>query len=151
MKRDFWHDLYPVSETRRRFARSSFRQIYLPILLGALLAVGLAVAVVGFAPGGDYTQSSQLATIVMAIGLLTGGFLAWLAILACLWGLADALEALPRLTGVMRLRIIPAARIWKRNIHAAERAAAVVFRFLRIELKYPEGGRPTTERRQRED
>jgi hypothetical protein len=140
MNRNFWHDLYPVSETRRRFARSSFWQIYFPVIAGALLAVGLAVAVIGFAPGGDFTQGGQLATIVLAAGLLAAGFLAWLILLACLVGLGETLAVIPALTSRMRLRVIPVARVWKRNIHFVERAAAAVFRFFKIELRYPGDG-----------
>jgi hypothetical protein len=138
MKRDFWRDLYPVSETRRRFARSSFWQIYFPIIAGALVAVGIAVAAIGFTRGGDFTRSGQVATIILAGGLLAAGFLSWLAILACLWGLNDLLDVLPVFTGRIRLRMISGSRVWKRNIYGVQHAAEAVFRFFRIRPAPPD-------------
>jgi hypothetical protein len=138
MKRNFWRDLYPVSETRRRFARSSFWQIYLPIIAAALVAVGIAVAAIGFTRGGDFTESGQLATIILAGGLLAAGFLSWLVLLACLWGLNDVLDVLPVFTGRIRLRMISGSRVWTRNIYGVQRAAEAVFRFFRIRPAPPD-------------
>ena len=129
MDKNFWRDLYPTSETRRRFARTSWRWIYLPIAASALVAVGIAAAVLVSTPGGGFPQSGQLATIVLAGMLLAAGFFAWLVILACLWGLNDVLEILPVFTSRARLRVVIGARAWKRRISGIKRIAAAVFRF----------------------
>jgi hypothetical protein len=129
MNRNFWRDLYPVSETRRRLARSSWIWIYLPIAAGFLIAACLAAVLLGSAPGDGYLQNGQLATIILAGGMLAAGFLGWLAILAALWGLGDLMQSLPMLTTRVRVRFVNDARLWKRNIHGVKRTAAAVTRF----------------------
>ncbi len=129
MDRNFWRDLYPMSETRRRLSRSSWVWIYLPIAAAVLVAAGLAVLIFGFAPGDGFMQGGQLATIILAGGMLAAGFLSWLAILACLWGLGDLMETLPALTTRMRLRFVTGARSWKRTIYTVKHAAGAVLRF----------------------
>ncbi len=126
MKKDFWRDLYPISETRRRLSRSSWVWIYVPIAASVLIAAGLAVAILVSTPGDGVMQGGQLAVILLAGGMLAAGFLAWLAILACLWGLGDVLQALPALTTRIRLRFVTGARFWKRAIHAVKRTVAAV-------------------------
>ena len=129
MNRNFWRDLYPVSETRRRLAQSSWVWIYLPIAAGFLIAACLAVVLLGSAPGDGYLQFGQLATIILAGGMLAAGFLGWLAILAALWGLGDLVQSLPMLTTRVRVRFVNNAHMWKRNILAVKRTAAAVSRF----------------------
>jgi hypothetical protein len=133
MDRNFWRDLYPISETKRRFSRSSFLWIYLPIGASALIAVGIAVAVLGTVRGDEISQQAQLATIAMAAVLLAAGFFSWLFLLGSIWGLNDLLGVLPVFTSRMRLRFVIGARSWKRRISGIKRAAAAVSRFL-----YPE-------------
>jgi hypothetical protein len=129
MKKEFWRDLYPISETRRRLSRSSWVWIYTPIAASVFIAVGLAVAILGSTPGDGFMQGGQLAAIILAGGMLAAGFLAWLAILACLWGIGDVLLALPALTTRIRLRFITGARFWKRSIHAVKRTASAVLMY----------------------
>jgi hypothetical protein len=130
MDRNFWRDLYPISETRRRFARYSFRRIYLPVGAGVLVAAGIAAAVLAAAPGEDFSQTAQLATIAMAFALLGAGFVAWLFILGSLWGLNGILEILPVVSARMRLRFIIGARSYRKTINAIKHIAAAVFRAL---------------------
>jgi hypothetical protein len=129
MNRNFWRDLYPMSETRRRLSRASFLWIYLPIAASALLAVGIAIAVLGFKPGDGIEDWSQLATIVLAAALLVTGFVSWLVILASIWGLRDLLDILPDFTSRMRLRFVVGARSWKRGLNTVKRSSAAVSRF----------------------
>jgi hypothetical protein len=136
MGRNFWRDLYPMSETRRRLSRSSWVWIYLPIAAAVMIAAGLAVLIFSSAPGDGFMEGGQLATIILAGGMLAAGFLSWLAILACLWGLGDLLETLPALTTRMRLRFVTGARSWRRTIFSIKHAAAAVLRFFT-----PEKGR----------
>jgi hypothetical protein len=134
MNKDFWRDLYPRSETRRRLSRSSWVWIYLPIAASVLIAAGLAVATLVSNPGDGFMQGGQLAVIILAGGMLAAGFLFWLAILACLWGLGDILQTLPALTTRIRLRFVTGARFWKRTIHAVKRTAEAVSIFLSPDL-----------------
>jgi hypothetical protein len=127
--RNFWRDLYPLSETRRRFSRSSYLWIYLPIAASALVAVGAAIALLGFVPGNGFELGGQLAAIILAAVLLAAGFLSWLVILAFLWGLNDLLEILPALTSRMRLRFVIGARSWKRGFTTVKRTSAAISRF----------------------
>jgi hypothetical protein len=129
MDRNFWRDLYPMSETRKRLSRSSWVWIYLPIGASVLIATGLAIIILGSAPGDGYMQGGQLAAIILAGGMLIAGFLSWLAILVCLWGLGDLVQVLPVLTTRMRLRFVAGARSWRRAIYAVKRSAAAVMRF----------------------
>ncbi|MBN2084406.1 MAG: hypothetical protein JW748_04215 [Anaerolineales bacterium] len=128
MDRKFWRDLYPMSETRRRFTQSSWAWIYLPIGASILIAAWLAVAILGFAPEDGYMQGGQLATIILAGGMLAAGFFSWLVILVCLWGVGDVMRALPALTTRMRLRFVTGADTVKRMIHTVKRTAASVLR-----------------------
>jgi hypothetical protein len=142
MDRNFWHDLYPTSETRKRFSRSSALWIYLPIAAGALIAGVAAVAVLVFVPrdsSAAWAQWAQLATIILAAALLVTGFISWLVILASIWGLRDLLRALPDFTSRMRLRFIFGARSWKRGLNTVKRSAAAVSRVLSPD---PHPGRP---------
>ena len=129
MNRKFWRDLYPMSETRRRLNQSSWVWIYLPVAASILIAAGLAVAILGFAPQDGYLLGGQLATIILAGGMLAAGFLSWLAILACLWGVGDVIRALPNVTTRMRLRFVAGAHAVTRTIHTVKRTAASVLRF----------------------
>lgn len=129
MDRNFWRDLYPMSETRRRLSRSSWIWIYLPIAASILLAAGLAVLILGSAQEDGFSLGGQLATIILAGGMLAAGFLSWLAILACLWGVGDVIRVLPALTTRMRLRFVTGAQAVKRIIHAVKRITAFVSRF----------------------
>jgi hypothetical protein len=129
MNRNFWRDLYPVSETRRRLARSSWVWIYLPIAAGFLIAACLAAILLGSGPGDGYLQTGQVATIILAGGMLAVGFLGWLVILAALWALGDLMQLLPMLTTRMRVRFVNDARLLKRNIHTVKHTAAAVSRF----------------------
>ncbi len=135
MDRNFWRDLFPMSETRRRLSRSSFLWIYLPILASALIAVGIAVAVLGFAPGDGFAQGAELATIILAAALLVTGFVSWLVILASIWGLRDLLAILPDFTSRMRLRFVIGAKSWKRGANAVKRSAVAVSRFFSVEKR----------------
>jgi hypothetical protein len=130
MDRNFWSDLFPISETRRRLSQSAFRRIYLPIGAFALIAVVLAAAVLGSDPGDGFSHAAQLATAVMAMTLLAAGFVAWLCILAAVWGLNDALEILPAITSRTRLRFVIVVRSWRRRILGVRRIAASAFRIL---------------------
>lgn len=129
MDRNFWRDLYPISDTRKRLSRSSFLWIYLPIGAGALLAIVIAAAVLTSRPEDGYSQGAQLATVAMAFILLAAGFASWLVILLLIWELNDLLDVLPALAGRMRLRFVIGARSWKRRISGVKRIAAGVFRF----------------------
>jgi hypothetical protein len=129
MNKDFWRDLYPMSETRRRFSRSSRLWIYLPVAAAVLLAAAAAVALLVSVPVSGPAHEGQLATIVLAAGFLAAGFVSWLAILACVWGLGDLLDVLPALTSRMRLRFVVGARSWRRGIYAFKRTTAAVARF----------------------
>jgi len=129
MDRKFWRDLYPMSETRRRFSSSSVLWIYLPIAASALIAIGIAIAVLGTPPGDGFAHTAELATIVLAAVLLVAGFLSWLALLASIWGLGDLLEVLPVFSSRMRLRFVVGARSWKRAFTGIKRTAAGISRF----------------------
>ena len=129
MDRNFWRDLYPMSETRRRLSRSSWVWIYLPIAAAVIVAAGLAILILGSAPGDGFLQGGQLATIILAGGMLVAGFLSWLVLLACLWGLGDLLQTLPAFTSRMRLRFVTGARSVRRTIYTVKRTAAAVMRF----------------------
>jgi hypothetical protein len=155
MNRNFWRDLYPVSETRRRLARSSWIWIYLPIAAAFLAAACLAAVVLGSASGDGYLQNGQLATIILAGGMLAAGFIGWLTILAALWGLGDLLELLPALTTRVRVRFVSGARLLERNIHTAKRTAAAVSRFFSREKRagaprWAPPGRPGVRRETRD-
>ena len=128
-EKHFWSDLYPAAETRRRLSRSSWVWIYLPIAASILAAAGAAVAVFGVLPDGGFEHPAHLATIILAAGLLAAGFVFWLAILICLWGINETLEVLPTLTSRLRWRSILIARSWKRGIHSIRRTAAAVLGF----------------------
>jgi F0F1-type ATP synthase membrane subunit c/vacuolar-type H+-ATPase subunit K len=132
MDRNFWRDLYPISETKRRFAHYSYLWIYLPIGAAAVIAVGIAAAVLGSVTGEGIAHDAQLATVAMAGALLAAGFLAWLVILALLWGVGDVLRILPALSGRVRLRFVTRARSLKRTFIGVKRTAAAVARFFSI-------------------
>jgi hypothetical protein len=129
VERNFWRDLYPVSETRRRLRRASWLWIYLPIAASALVAAGIALALFGSQPGDGLEQSAQLATIILAGLLLAAGFVSWLILLASISGLADLLEKLPFYSSRMRLRFVIGARSWKRSVTGIKRTAAAIARF----------------------
>jgi hypothetical protein len=129
MDRNFWRDLYPMSETRRRLSRSSWGWIYLPIAAAVLVAAGLAIVIFSSAPGDGFLQGGQMATIILAGGMLAAGFLSWLVLLACLWGLGDLMQTFPALTTRMRLRFVTGARSSRRTIYTVKRTAAAVLRF----------------------
>jgi F0F1-type ATP synthase membrane subunit c/vacuolar-type H+-ATPase subunit K len=129
MDRNFWRDLYPVSETRRRFAHSSYLWIYLPVAAAGLITAGIAAAVLGSVTGEGIARDAQLATVAMAMALLAAGFIAWLVILALLWGLGDILGVLPVISGRVRLRFVTRARSLRRTIYGVKRTAAAVYRF----------------------
>jgi hypothetical protein len=129
VERNFWRDLYPVSEARRRLRRASWLWIYLPIAASALVAAGIALALFGSQPGDGFEQSAQLATIILAGLLLVAGFLSWLILLVSISGLTDLLERLPVYSSRMRLRFVVGARSWKRTVTGIKRAASAVSRF----------------------
>ncbi len=129
MDRNFWRDLYPVSETRRRFARRSLLWIYLPVGAAVLLAVAAAAALLVSGAANGSEHDAQMATVVLAAGLLAAGFVSWLAILISLWGIGDALDVLPALGGRVRLRFVSGARMWKRGILSVKRTVAAAARF----------------------
>jgi hypothetical protein len=143
MDKNFWRDLYPTSETHKRFARSTLLRIYLPIGAAILFFAGIAVAVLASSPGDGLSQSAQLATTVMAAVLLAAGFLSWLLILVFLWGLYDVLEVLPVITSRVRPRFVIAARSWRKRINGVRRISAAVFRFL-SPARNEAAGRPET-------
>jgi len=145
-----------MSETRRRLSRSSWIWIYLPIAASILLAAGLAVLILGSVPEDGFSLGGQLATIILAGGMLAAGFLSWLAILACLWGLGDVLRGLPALTTRMRLRFVTGARSWKRTIHTVKRAGASVLGFFshdrnRAMNRWPPPSRGSGRRKSRDE
>jgi hypothetical protein len=117
MRRDFWRDLYPISETQRRFARATAVWIYLPIGLGALIALAAAVAVIGGGPGGGLTRWAQTVTIVFSAILLAAGFAALLLLLAAIGALEYLLEVLPFFTSRLRLRVVVGARWGNRTLN----------------------------------
>lgn len=140
MSKMFWRDFNPASEARKDFERASWWRIYLPVAASALIAVGAAVVVLGVVPGDGLEQAGQLATIILAAGMLAAGFIAWLVILTCLWNLGDGLKILPAFTSRMRLRFVLIARSWKRHLHGVRRAAAAVSRFLSPEKEEAKEG-----------
>jgi peptidoglycan biosynthesis protein MviN/MurJ (putative lipid II flippase) len=106
--------------------------IYLPIAASALVAVGIALAVLGSISGSGpagWEHWAQLATIILAAGLLAAGFASWLILLTSIWGLGDLLKILPDFTSRMRLRFVTGARSWRRGFHAFKRSAAAISRF----------------------
>jgi hypothetical protein len=139
MDKQFWRDFHPVSETRRRFSQSSWLWIYAPIGASALLAVGTAVAVLGSISANGFEHTARLATIILAAGMLTAGFISWLAILAFLWGLDDVLSDLPAFTGRMRLQFVLISRSWRRGIQAVKRTAVALSRLLSPAKREAEG------------
>src|SRR4030042_3294222 len=123
MDRNFWRDLYPISETRRRLNPPAFLCISLPIAATALIAVGIAIAVLGFTPGDGFANWAQTATIVLAAALMVTGFVSWLAILASIWGLRDLMGHLPDFASQMRLRVVIRARSLERGINTVQHSA----------------------------
>ncbi|MBN1439280.1 MAG: hypothetical protein JW929_07725 [Anaerolineales bacterium] len=128
MDKDFWHDLYPTSETRRRLFRATILRIYLPIGVAALIAIGIGAAAFATARGGDPAHPAQLAILVLAAGLLAAGFVAWLIILESIWRIENVMRRLPEFTGWMRLHFILGARSWKRGANTVKRSADSVLR-----------------------
>lgn len=89
---------YSYLKHRRQFAR----QILLPIVLSALIFVGMIVwvSVAAFTQGGDVGRWAAISTIWVIIPIMIGGLI-FLAILAGLiYLLARALGILPYYTGV---------------------------------------------------
>jgi hypothetical protein len=129
MRRNFWKDLYPISETRRRFARSTAVWIYLPIGIGALIAIAAAVAVIGGVPGSGLNQWAQAATIVLAGVLLGAGFAIWLLLVAAIGGLEDLMAVMPFFTSRLRLRVVTGARWWNRTLNEIRRSIISVTGF----------------------
>jgi hypothetical protein len=126
MRRDFWRDLYPISETQRRFARASALWIYLPIGLGALIAIAAAAALIGGSGGGGITVWSQIATILFTILMIGAGFAICLILLAVIGGLELLLETLPFFSSRVRLRVVTGARAVRRALKGIRRSVAFV-------------------------
>jgi hypothetical protein len=117
MRRDFWRDLYPISETQRRFARATAAWIYLPIGLGALIAIAAAVAVIGGGAGSGLTRWAQTITVVFTAILLGAGLALLLLLVAAIGGLEYLLEVLPFFTSRVRLRVVAGARWGNRALN----------------------------------
>jgi hypothetical protein len=117
MRRDFWRDLYPISETQKRFARATAVWIYLPIGFGALIAIAAAAAVIGGGPGGGLIRWAQTVTIVFSAMLMGAGFAVLLLLLAAIGGLEYLLEVLPFFTSRLRLRVVAGARWGNRALN----------------------------------
>lgn len=126
MRRDFWRDLYPISETQRRFARATAVWIYLPIGVFTLIALAAAAAAIAGAVGNGLNQWAQLATIILAAALLAAGFAVWIILLAAIGGLEDLLETMPFFTSRLRLRVVTIARAGRRTLNEIRRAIAFV-------------------------
>jgi len=120
MRRDFWRDLYPISETRRRFGRATALWIYLPVGLAALIVLAVAAAVFVGGPSGGLSRWSQTVTIVFTVVLLAAGFAALLLLLAAIGALEYLLEVLPFFTSRVRLRVVAGARWGNRALNKAQ-------------------------------
>jgi hypothetical protein len=129
MRRNFWRDLYPISETRRRFTRATALWIYLPIGLGALAAIAAAIAVIATVPGSGLERWAQAATIVLASVLIGTGFAAWLLLIAAIGELEDLMEVMPFFTSRLRLRVVTGARWWNRTLNDVRRSIASLIEF----------------------
>jgi hypothetical protein len=120
MRRDFWRDLYPITETQRRFSRATAAWIYLPIAIGALLALAVAAAVIGGGASGGLTRWAQTVTIVFSAVLLGAGFAALLLLVAAIGALEYLLEVLPFFTSRLRLRVVAGARWGNRALNKVQ-------------------------------
>ncbi len=117
MRRDFWRDLYPISETQRRFARATAAWIYLPIGAGALIALAVAFAVIGGGSGSGLTRWAQTVTVVFSAILIGAGLAFLLLLVAAIGGLEYLLEVLPFFTSRVRLRVVAGARWGNRALN----------------------------------
>lgn len=126
MRRDFWRDLFPISETQRRFARASAAWIYLPIGIGALVALAAAAAVIVGGAENGLARWAQIATILFAFLLIAAGFAVFLLLLAAIGGLELLLEALPFFSSRVRLRVVTFARAARRTLNDIRRSIAFV-------------------------
>lgn len=89
---------YSYLRHRRQFAR----QILLPIVLSALVLVGMIVwiSVATFQQGGDVGRWAAISTIWVIIPMLIGGLILLAILGGLIYLLARALSALPYYTGI---------------------------------------------------
>jgi hypothetical protein len=124
MRRDFWRDLYPISETRRRFARATAIWIYLPIGTGALIALAAAAALIVGSAGSSLSSWAQIATILFTVLMIVAGFAICLLLLAAIGGLELLLETLPFFSSRVRLRVVTGARAIRRGLNGIRGSVA---------------------------
>lgn len=117
MRRDFWRDLYPISETRRRFTRATAMWIYLPIGVGALIALAAAAVLIAGSAGSGLSSWAQIATILFTVLMIVAGFAICLVLLAAIGGLELLLKTLPFFSSRVRLRVVTGARAIRRGLN----------------------------------
>ncbi len=126
MRRDFWRDLYPISETQRRFTRASAAWIYLPIGLGALIALAVGAVLIAGSSGNGLGRWAEIATILFSTLLIAAGLAFFLLLLAAIGGLELLLETLPFFSSRVRLRVVTGARGIRRILTQIRQSVAVV-------------------------
>ena len=77
-------------------------QIILPVVLGALLMIGLIVLIclATFKSGGDVGRWAAISTIWIVIPILLAGLITLALLIGCIYLMARALGALPHYTGI---------------------------------------------------
>ncbi len=126
MRRDFWRDLYPISETQKRFARASAVWIYLPIGIGALIALAVGAGLIVGSSGGGLSSWAEIATIIFSALLIAAGLAFFVLLLAAIGGLELLLETLPFFSSRVRLRVVTGARGIRRILTQIRQTVAVV-------------------------
>jgi hypothetical protein len=120
MRRDFWRDFSPISETQRRFARASAVWIYLPIGIGALIALAVGALLIVGSSGGGLSSWAEIATILFSAILIGAGLAFFLLLLAAIGALEYLLETLPFFTSRVRLRVVAGARWASRALNKTQ-------------------------------
>jgi uncharacterized membrane protein len=93
---------YPQHYSYLRHRQQRNRQIILPVVVSALLLIA-AVILISFATfksDGDVARWAAVSAIWISIPILLGGLITLALLVALVYGMARALDALPHYTGI---------------------------------------------------
>ena len=107
-------------------------QIILPVVLGALLMVGLIVLIclATFKSGGDVGRWAAISTMWIIIPMLLGGLITLAILIGCIYLMARALAGLPYYTGLAQDYIQLARSYITRGAQMAVKPVHAINRFI---------------------
>lgn len=98
----------PAHYSYLKHRRQMMRQVLLPVVLSALVLVGMVVwiSIATFKQGGDVGRWAAISTIWVIIPMLLGGLVVLAILGALIYGMARLLNATPYYTGIAQEYVI---------------------------------------------